>query len=144
MFEAVINNTPELNGSFRKGLQALGPNSAKISLSDTRLCQGSVDIDTHLVPRYPNANRWDYVFGYNDVAYFVEVHSAKTSEVQTVINKYTWLIAWLKQSAPQLNKMNRRINWIATNSVHILSGSKQFRRLAVSGLSMPRERLLVG
>lgn len=64
-FIEVIRNVPEISDCLKNGLQALGNNSIKIEVSSTRDLGGSVDIDTCLKKRYPNAPRWDYVFSYN-------------------------------------------------------------------------------
>ena len=143
MFKEAIQKTTEIKDALKPGLQALGANSQKVRLGDSRLCQGSVDLDNHLKDQYPNDNRWDYVFGYSDQAYFVEVHPAHTSEVRTVIQKLQWLRFWINSKAPELHVMKKRYSWIATNGTHILKDSKEARMLAENGLSLPRNRVNV-
>lgn len=45
-FYDAIENTPLLQNAWENGLKALGSNSSKVKPSDTRKCEGSVDIDT--------------------------------------------------------------------------------------------------
>lgn len=78
-FEKAVSATPDIQNCCKSGLTALGNYSSKIQLGST--CEGSVAIDECVSEKYPQENRWDYVFGYRSEAIFVEVHSAYTSEV---------------------------------------------------------------
>lgn len=104
-FTIAVKNTPDVNSCLRRGLRALGANSAKINMRNTSLCGGSVNIDSCLSNLYPQGNRWDYCFAYNGEVFFVEVHSAITSEVSTVIKKLNWLKSWLENEAPDINAL---------------------------------------
>lgn len=89
--------------------------------------------------KYPEEARWDYVIGYGQHAYFVEVHSAETSEVKMVLAKLGWLRNWLKTQAPELAKMKSSVNtfvWIPSGRVNILPSSPQAMRLNQSGLKL--------
>lgn len=86
-FTSAVQATPLLEEALRPGLRALGSNSSKIRPNNSENCEGSVDIDTAVRWRYPNSSRWDYAFGYDGTTYFVEVHSAKTDEVSSVLKK---------------------------------------------------------
>lgn len=143
MFKEAIQKTAEIKDALKPGLQALGANREKVQVKDTRQCQGSVDLDNHLKNQYPNDNRWDYVFGYSDLAYFIEVHPAHTSEVRTVIQKLQWLKQWLKIKAPDVHGLEKKYSWIATNGMHILKDSREARLLAENGLSLPRNNISV-
>ncbi|MCT7988121.1 hypothetical protein [Laspinema olomoucense] len=138
-FQSAIENTPALKAAYKKGLQALGSNSSKIKPGNSKKCEGSVDIDTTLVASYPNDSRWDYALGYDGNTYFVEVHSAKTDEVKTVLKKLAWLKDFLIQEAPELNQEPKQFHWIASSSNHILPQSSQSRQLANSGLKLSKE-----
>lgn len=138
-FQSAIENTPVLKAAYQKGLQALGSNRSKIKPGNSKQCEGSVDIDTTLVAAYPNDCRWDYALGYNGITYFVEVHSAKTDEVKTVIKKLDWLKDFLIQEAPELNQEPKQFHWIASSGNHILPNSSQSRKLAQSGLKISKE-----
>ncbi|MGL5194454.1 MAG: hypothetical protein ACRC8Y_12785, partial [Chroococcales cyanobacterium] len=71
--------------------------------------------------------------------YFVEVHSAKTDEVKTVIKKLEWLKEFLIQEAPELNQKPKQFHWIASSGNHILPNSSQSRQLTKSGLKLSKE-----
>ena len=86
-FQAAIDKTPLLKDYLKNGLRALGSNSSKVQPTDTSKCEGSVDIDSAVKSTYPNDSRWDYAVGYNGKTYFIEVHSAKTDEVKSVLKK---------------------------------------------------------
>lgn len=135
-FKEAIANTPLLEKAFKDGLQALGSNSSKVKPTDTKKCEGSVDIDAAVKSTYPNASRWDYALGYEGTTHFIEVHTAKTDEVKPVLNKYQWLKYFLVKDAPELNKEPKRFHWIASGGNHILKGSVQARQLATSGINM--------
>ncbi len=77
---------------YHEGLGAiLRQHRSKIVLLDTRGCEGSIDIDSCIKDKYPNDSRWDYCFAYKGDVFFVEVHTANSSEVSAVIKKLTWL-----------------------------------------------------
>ncbi|MXV75216.1 hypothetical protein F4Z99_13210 [Candidatus Poribacteria bacterium] len=105
-FTNAIRSTPEIAQCLRNGLQALGGNSGKVAVHETRDLTGSVDVDTCLMKRYPNAPRWDYVFGYRDRIYYVEVHPAdNTRKVREITAKLQWLKQWRKRSARSLEDL---------------------------------------
>jgi len=76
------------------------------------------------------------VWAYNQKVYFVEVHSAITSEVSTVFRKLQWLKDWLNSHAPEINKMKAQqpYYWIMSNNNKILKGSSQARQISQAGL----------
>ena len=136
-FQTAINDTSLLKDHLKNGLQALGSNSSKVKPSNTRKCEGSVNIDDAVERKFPSSNRWDYAVGYNSKTYFIEVHPADTSEVKTVLEKLTWLKTFLIENTPELNKEPKSFHWIASGGVHILPNSPQARKLALSGISQP-------
>ncbi len=83
-FKEAIFATPLLKNAYKNGLQALGNYSNKVRPSDTKKCEGSVDIDAAVKGIYPNDSRWDYAIGYDGTTYFIEVHRAETSQVTSV------------------------------------------------------------
>jgi hypothetical protein len=143
-FRTAVEATPDVSECFQTGLKALGPHSIKISLDNNSSCNGSVDIDTCLTAKYPNANRWDYCFGYNNEVYFVEVHSANTSQVSTMLNELQWLKDWLNSEAVELNKIKARTPyyWIMSGKYAILPNSPQARQIANKGLK-PISKLIL-
>ena len=135
-FKQAVEATPDIANGYKVGLGALGQYRNKINAADTRLFNGSVDIDNFTSRKYPNANRWDYALAYSQKVYFVEVHSANTSQVSTVIRKLKWLKDWLYSFAPEINKLKAQqpYYWIMSNNNQILRGSSQARRLSQAGL----------
>ena len=137
-FQQAVHSTLDITTGYRPGLQALGGYSTKIRVSDTRLLGGSVDIDACTVDKYPNANRWDYAFDYKGEAFFVEVHSAYTGEVDTVIAKLNWLKSWLRDRAPSLEEKKAKSRtpyyWLQSDKFEIPKTSRHFRLIVQEGL----------
>lgn len=139
-FKEIIETTPDIQHGLNSGLRALGTNSKQIK----RLLNGSVDIDECTAEKYPNDSRWDYVIGYKEKAYFVEVHPASTSSIREMLQKLTWLRWWLKYQAPELRVIHADdapFRWVATGSVQISKKGKQARQLAQSGLQAPQKSI---
>jgi len=135
-FKTAVLATPQIQNCFQAGLTALGKYSTKINLGS--VCEGSVFIDECVEQKYPRDNRWDYTFGYKGESYFVEVHSANTSEVSVMLKKLQWLKLWLVNNAPELNKIKAKSNpfiWVASGKYNILKGSKQHKIILQSGLN---------
>ena len=135
-FKQAVEATPDVANGYQNGLDALGQYSNKINAANTRLFNGSVDIDTCTTRKYPNANRWDYALAYSQKVYFVEVHSASTSQVSTVLRKLQWLKDWLNSDAPEINRLKaeKPYYWIMSNNNRILPGSSQARQISQAGL----------
>ncbi|GHT23637.1 hypothetical protein AGMMS4957_15460 [Bacteroidia bacterium] len=144
-FQESVAATPEVATGFRPGLTALERGHAqKIAVSNSRLLEGSVDIDKMTTHLYPNDNRWDYAFAYNKQVYFVEVHTANTSEVDVVLRKLRWLKNWLNSKAPRINQLKAQAPyyWIQSNSFAIPKTTPQYRRIAQAQL-MPIKQLVL-
>ena len=136
-FQQAIKATPDVANGYQTGLGALGQYSKKISATNPRLLNGSIDIDACTTAKYPNENRWDYALAYSQKVYFVEVHSASTSQVSVVFRKLQWLKDWLNSEAPEINKLKAQqpYYWIMTNNNRILRGSSQARQISQAGLN---------
>jgi hypothetical protein len=137
LFKIAVENTPDIANCYQSGLQALGKYSKKIDLAETTLCSGSVEIDECTKAKYPNDPRWDYALCYNSEVFFVEVHTANTSEVNAVLNKLQWLKDWLNKEAPEINKLkakNQPYIWIQSNDFHIPKTSPQYRLAVQKGI----------
>lgn len=145
VFKAAVESSSEISTAYKLGLKALKRSDAsKIQVSDTRKLNGSVDLDYTLKTLYPDANRWDYVIGYDSKVCFVEVHPAYTSEITTVAKKYIWLKKWLKEKASDLNSLPRMMPafvWIQSGKCAILPTSKHSKQLAVIGMPRPMLKL---
>lgn len=139
MFVKAVRNCAEISGALRPGLNALGSNSAKIRPGDTELCEGSVNIDSHLQELYPHDGRWDYTLGYDGRTYFVEVHPATAGEVKVVVAKYKWLIWWLREHATALNDIKpKSYHWIPSGVMAIQRGSRYERQCTNIGIKIER------
>lgn len=138
-FKEAVEATEEIKNCYQNGLKALGNYSNKIQLGDTKKCEGSVDIDECVKAKYPQDNRWDYVFSYKGEVFFVEVHSAYTNEVSVILKKLQWLKDWLNREAPEIKSLKAKgqaFYWIQSNGYHILPKSSQSRLLAQEGLKI--------
>lgn len=139
-FQKAVEGTPDISTAYRSGLQALKRSDrGAFDVADTRLLDGSVDIDTAVQEKYPNENRWDYAIGYSGKVCYVEVHPAYTSEVSVVENKLRWLKIWLKENAPLLDaipKATPAFVWAQTGKGAILPRSSQARKLATMGIAV--------
>jgi hypothetical protein len=133
-----------LDGALRKGLQALGPNSKRVTLNKHCKAVHSIDLDESLKAQYPNAPRWDYGIGLkeNEVERiaWVEVHPATSSEVDTVLKKRAWLKRWLAQHADPCQKTPATFHWVATDAGVYIDTARR-RRLSAAGLEMPQSQL---
>lgn len=137
-FVDAVDRCHELRGTAQPGLSALGSDSATVCADDTRLLDGSVNIDDVLKTLYPNAARWDYAVGFDGEVYFIEVHPAATKNIDEMIRKLTWLRQWLLEKAPELKALHRCevYYWIPSGRVRILKTSSQYRRIAASKLKI--------
>lgn len=141
-FKDAVTQTPDISKGYKTGLTALGVYSTKVEVVDTTKLQGSVDIDLVTKAIYPQENRWDYVFAYKSEVYFVEVHSANTSEVKTVLKKFQWLKDWLHHKAPEINKMKAKqpFCWIQSKDFQIPKNTPQYFAAVKAGLK-PKSKL---
>lgn len=136
-FQQAVNATPDISAGYRTGLTALGTYSNRIDVSDSTKLQGSVDIDLCTQAIYPQENRWDYAMAYKSEVYFIEVHSANTSEVKVVIKKLQWLKNWLQNKAPRINALKAKGNtfvWIQSKNFQIPKNTPQYRLASSSGV----------
>lgn len=133
-FTGAVKNTPEISLSLRVGLQALKNDAGRVEATDNRKLNGSVDIDVTTRDSYPEDSRWDYVIGYEGKAYFLEVHSANTSDIDDILKKADWLRQWLNTKAPALEAISgsKCFYWISPGAYNIVSPSPQARKLAQS------------
>lgn len=121
------------------GLQAVkkGEGKDRISPKDTARLLGSVNIDDDCRGTHPNDNRWDYAIGYDRngqaIVYFIEVHSAETTEVSTVEKKFLWLLDFLAADKHrQLKALPAEFLWVASGRVNIPPHLPQYKKLHVT------------
>ena len=141
-FTDAVARTPEIAECLKNGLQALErQDKTKIKVNSSRELKGSVYIDKCLEKRYPNAPRWDYVFGYKDKVYYIEVHPAdNTRKVREVTAKLRWLKQWHKHSAKNLEVLEGQstYHWISTGkTVSSVKRGKYLQILAQNGIRGP-------
>lgn len=157
--DAIAKAPPEIQAAVCPGKQALkGRHRAQLTCKQERRIVHSLDIDTALSKAGANAaaNRWDYGLHYKSTAgrehaLWIEVHHAATGEVRAVIAKLTWLKAYLREHASELLALSTEVSrtippfvWLATDSgVHITANSPQARLLAVHGMVMPKQSLML-
>ena len=131
------------------GLQAVSTaDREKIHTENTRSVTGSVNIDKDLENQFPTDNRWDYAVGYRgsdavEKAFFIEVHSAETSEIRCVVRKAQSLKAWAERNAPDLWNMTlpREIHWVASGRCDLRLNDSYRRQLALAGVGSPKQYL---
>lgn len=141
-FKSIVQAIPAIAGAYREGLQALESKDAgKVKPQNPRKLSGSVYLDKCLKTTNPHDACWDYVIGYREKAYFVEVHPANTSNVDEVVKKKKWLDVWLKTNALDLKAMMAGTSyyWIASGKVAILPNSPQARKIAKNKLVLCKE-----
>lgn len=141
-FKSIVQAIPAIAGAYREGLQALESKDAgKVKPQNPRKLSGSVYLDKCLKTTNPHDARWDYVIGYREKAYFVEIHPANTSNVDEVVKKKKWLDVWLKTNALDLKAMMAGTGyyWIASGKVAILPNSPQARKIAKNKLVLCKE-----
>ena len=137
-----IRNVPEIVECLKKGLQALErQDKNKIIVNSSRDLKGSVYIDKCLEKRYPNEHRWDYVFGYKNRIYYVEVHPAdNTRKVREITSKLGWLKRWRERSAKSLVDLEDQstYHWISTGkTASSVKRGKYLQILAQNGIRGP-------
>ncbi len=142
-FEEIVKSIDDIKGCYEKGLRALkGGQSTKIRVAKTRQLNGSVDLDSCTVKKYPDDARWDYIVGYKKKVFFIEIHPASTSNVKEIVKKSDWLRKWLKVKGRALKPKiarNEPYRWVATGKVAILPNSKYARVLAQNKISFPQK-----
>lgn len=139
-FKQDIQCTDGLELAFRSGLQALREqDKAHLSAVKPRSLAGSADLDSALVPQFPDKPRWDYVVARKsgnpgkEHLYWIEVHPASsTGNVQEVESKLNWLKDWLAGKA--LNAYPRDFIWLASGKCVYNQSSPLVKALAAKGV----------
>ena len=146
-FKQAVEATADVQHCYKVGKQAIpSKDRDKVELTDSKKCGGSLFIDECLKKqnKYSNDNRWDYAIDYNGEVYFIEVHTASSSEVSTVIKKMKWLKDWLNYYAPAINsfKAEAPFYWVQSNRYDIPRNSR-YERLADQNGIRPIPRLVL-
>ncbi len=139
--QAAACHTPHVAHAWKPGLRAIkNVERQKFVIKKGNNIDGSIDIDAATKELYPNDYRWDYAIGVNGKVFFVEIHPATESEVDTVICKLKWLKQWLNNKAPCIKALQHPIApffWLFTNRNMIPKNSKKLRALAQNGIPQP-------
>lgn len=144
-FQTAVDSSPDISCGFNDGLKALSDVDArKVAVSNTRKIDGSVNIDMCTKKLYPESARWDYVIGYENKAYFMEVHPAIPKNVSEIINKKCWLDGWLKTRANSLGKLRcgKIVYWVPSGKNAILKTSKEYRQIAKHNVTLVNKLVL--
>jgi hypothetical protein len=141
-FKTAVGNTRHLADAWKPGLQALrAQDRPHVVPVDPRRLQGSVDVDSALRSRQPNANRWDFAIAYRhtnnqkDFIYWTEVHTAADKEVKVVLKKLNWLRKWLKGDGSLLNAFDREFVWVSSGATMFTLDAPQRKQFAELGLT---------
>lgn len=142
-FQKAVLSIPQLTKAYRTSLGAIsGKDKKRFSKhKNPKAITGSINLDEAWLRIESNANRWDYGVGLKETAkaecvVWIEVHSAITGEVATMLKKLAWLKGWLRTKAPTLNQMTHSNSyiWIASAGNNIPKHTPQYRQLVQSGL----------
>ena len=130
-FEEAVKATPDVSEGYREGVGAFGKYADKIKVPDQGKIDGSLDIDAATEKRYPDATRWDYALCYDGEVFYIEVHSAITSEVSRMIRKLQWLKTWLPSKAPEIHNLTAKNKqpyyWVQSSNCNIPKHTPQYR-----------------
>lgn len=140
-FKDTVEANQQIGSCYQQGKQALkGNHRNKVQPQNTRSLSGSVDIETCLGDPDEREARWDYMVGYDEAAYFIEVHPADSKHVNEMVKKVEWLEHWLNQNQDikALRANENPYRWISTNGVK-LQGKYKFI-LPKYGLTMPQKQ----
>jgi hypothetical protein len=140
-FKDAVEATPDLQNAWRSGLRALRRTDRQhVDAQDGRRLAESVDVDSALAAKCPTDPRWDYGVGYDPVdasgetVYWIEIHPARSGEIDRVLARLAWLKAWLAASAPRLHVMRKAFVWISSGKTSFTLSSPQQKRFALVGL----------
>lgn len=140
-FKSAVTQTPNLETAWQPGLQALrAEDKPHVKAEDSRRLCGSADVDTALLSREPQANRWDFAIGYqhtnrnDEFIYWVETHTGSDDQIKVVLKKLEWLKHWLRGDGRHLARFDRDITWVSSGHTLFTKGSAQVKALAQKGL----------
>lgn len=136
LLREICSRSDGLRVYFKPGLGAIqNRDRGKIKVPYTSLLSGSVNLDEAAKPSHPNANRWDYAIEYAGKIFFIEIHPANTSEIDTVIRKVVFVKGWLAAIAPEMLRLPGpgKFYWVSsgTTDLRINPNSAQARKLAL-------------
>lgn len=132
-FKDAVAATPDVKDGYCIGLTAFGNYASKIKVPEQSQIDGSLDIDSTTRELYPNECRWDYALGYNGEVFYIEIHSAITSEVAKMLKKLEWIKTWLPQKAPLINRLTTKNKsaffWVQSSNFNIPKHTTQYKMI---------------
>ncbi len=144
-FRQAVAACPQLRDHYRQGLGGLGGDRNRVTINNGRLIKGSVNVEMAQRQAGGEGHTWDYGVGVatagDDLAIWIEVHSANSTHVQLVLDKLQSLITLLLNHAPELNALPKRFVWLATGAVYIAPDSRERRRLNSRGVILRSKQL---
>ena len=140
-FRDTVEANQQIGSCYKQGIQALKKKHRnKVQPQNPGSLNGSVDIEACLDDPDEGESRWDYMVGYEEAAYFIEVHPADSKHVGEMVKKVNWLKQWLNRN-PKIKGLQANqdpFRWVSTNGVHI-QGNYKFK-LSEHGLTMPQKQ----
>lgn len=140
-FPDAVRDCADIDDRFLKsGLGALTSQyTKKITQENNVKISGSVYLDDALRPIAEAGDKCvDYAIGVqvalreDDCVIFLEVHEANDGSVKTVKDKFEFIKKWLKEGGTSLDRLKRKLIWIASGSSHLSQAS--LRRLNALGI----------
>lgn len=134
-FKEAVLQLPEIKECFCEGLDALKKkDKVRIRANDTRLIQGSVDMDgCKGITHRPNEKRWDYIVAYDGLVFAIEVHPAGgETVVNEVIGKAKSLEKWVQSQ--QLIKVEKPYFLISSNNTLKGINGKKLNQLGIHSI----------
>ena len=126
-----------LRNHVERGVGALPrAHAALIAQGQRRRVGDSLDLDSATRAELPEENRWDYLLSIPDSSCIVamEPHSARDSEVYTVIAKKRAAAEYLRDHLPARHRVARWF-WVASGAVGFSRMDKATRLLDQNGIA---------
>ena len=145
-FEEIVKEISSIKNCYNKGLDALDSKDRKDIRSVKGKFCGSVFLDEcQTGPRPEGEKRWDYIICHSGKLYFVEVHSAQTTNVSELEGKAKMLNIFLSGEGAALKALKDPAFpniWLASPKTKVdirhagitLTGADRNRYLAQKGL----------
>ncbi len=143
--EANLQVGTTLRTKIKQGLTALLPIDRERIAKDSRSeFLDSLNLDDALLTTHPQEHRWDYLVSYNPrgIVIGIEVHTASTSQVSTIISKKDAAIRQLQPHSKPSARINEWI-WISSGAVKIHQLDRARIRLAQNGIKLVGSELAI-
>lgn len=150
-FSELVKGTSSIKDCYRERLGAISRKDDRklITADDPSKFCGSVDLDNcQTGPRLQDEKRWDYIICYDGKLYFVEIHSAQSSNVSELEGKAKTLKKFLDSEEGLEFRKRKDENipyiWLVSPKAKVdirlgsekLNGDRQSRYLNEKGLKL--------